>query len=162
MNDGESNFSLIRNGEINRLGPKHIMPHFYRNHDVHRVMEEAGAAEPKSYIYEHSMIWTRGEDYQHKHINSRVSVDHHRQALVIGLDAFKKPEVEAYLQDPETEVILLDNCGSIETLTDYLDEAGYSDVKCWSLPNEPCNDHAALLKYFEYLCKSCEDVVIVE
>ena len=162
MNDGESNFSLIRNSEINRLGPQHIMPNFYRQHDLHRIMSERSASEHSSFISNHSLIWTRGEDYEHKYVNLRVSVDHHRQVLIIGLDAFKTPEVKTYLEDLETEVILLDNCGSIETLTNYLDEAGHSNVKCWSLPNESHNDRAAMIKYFEYLCKSCDNIVIIE
>ena len=162
MNEGNSNFSLIRNGEINRIGPQHIMPNFYREFDVHKKLEDRDATEHSSYISNQTLLWTRGENFEHKFMNLRLSVDHTRQVLVIGLEAFKRPDVACHLDDPHTEVILLDNCGSIETLTRYLDESGHTSVKCWSLPNEPHNNREAILKYFEYLCKSCDDVVVIE
>ena len=40
MNNDNNNFSLIRNEEINRLGPQWIQPRFFNTYKVNEVMKE--------------------------------------------------------------------------------------------------------------------------
>ena len=40
MNNNNNNFSLIRNGEINRLGPQWIRPIFYSHYKVNEIMKD--------------------------------------------------------------------------------------------------------------------------
>ena len=42
FNDNNNNFSLIRNKEINRIGPNFIRPIFYESLKIHERMKELG------------------------------------------------------------------------------------------------------------------------
>ena len=58
MNDNNNNFSLIRNREINRLGPQFIVPQFYTMYQVHDKMKEKNAYEDEKYINNPNKLWT--------------------------------------------------------------------------------------------------------
>ena len=83
MNDNNNNFSLIRNKEINRLGPNFISPIFYEKYDVHNKMKELDSYEDKKYIKNHSPIWKR-KLYQHKFINKRINLNYDKIYCIIG------------------------------------------------------------------------------
>ena len=51
MNDNNNNFSLIRNGEINRIGPNYISPIFYEQFKINERMKEMDAHEDEKYIH---------------------------------------------------------------------------------------------------------------
>ena len=53
MNDGNNNFSLIRNAEINRIGPNYIKPIYYDVLNVDNEMKKQNAHEDEKYAYEH-------------------------------------------------------------------------------------------------------------
>ena len=48
MNNNNNNFSLIRNSEINRLGPKYIYPQFFHKYKVHDKMKQLNAYEDEN------------------------------------------------------------------------------------------------------------------
>ena len=57
MNANNNNFSLIRNAEINRIGPQYISPMFFDRYKVNDKMKELDAFEDESYNWEHSKLW---------------------------------------------------------------------------------------------------------
>ena len=60
MNDDNNNFSLIRNGEINRLGPFGLDLMFYEMYKVNDLFKQRGAYEDEKYIEKDmTQIWKR-------------------------------------------------------------------------------------------------------
>ena len=104
MNNNNSNFSLIRNAEINRIGPYHIMPQFFNMYNVNSHMKTLDAHEDEAYIHEHSQIWKR-KNYDHKFSNKIVNRDYDKQYCLIGKDALERDEVE-FLYRGSTEMTL--------------------------------------------------------
>ena len=87
MNDNNNNFSLIRNAEINRIGPEYISSIFYEKFKVHEYMKKQDAYEDEKYIYNNSKIWKREENYEHKYYNKIVNVNYNKQYCIIGIDS---------------------------------------------------------------------------
>jgi len=86
MNAGGNNFSLIRNGEINRLGPKYLYPLMYEQFKIHDMFDRLDAAENPDYLSNHTQIWKRDEPkYEHKYVNSIVNRDIDKQLCILGL-----------------------------------------------------------------------------
>ena len=52
MNDSNNNFSLIRNAEINRIGPNYISPMYYKIMSINEKMKMFNAYEDEKYIEE--------------------------------------------------------------------------------------------------------------
>jgi hypothetical protein len=159
MNDGNNNFSLIRNKEINRLGPNYIVPQFYAMYDVHGKMKTKNAYEDEEYIYKTPSLWKR-TNYTHVYCNMRIQYDYDIQYCIIGLDAFFKhldTLKEAY-KNPRHDFILLDGLGYKDKLCKALDDAELSRMKCCSMPN---TTHEELLRYFHSLYKSCKETIIL-
>lgn len=160
MNDGNNNFSLIRNREINRLGPQFIVPQFYKMYKVNDKMKELNAYEDETYLNNCSKLWTR-ENYQHKYCNSRVQYDYDQQICIIGTKALAAKSVllkELY-QNPRIDFLLLDGTGNKDYLCELLDSMNFSRMKCYSLADTPVEQ---LKNYFYYLYQVCENVTIYE
>ena len=49
MNNNNNNFSLIRNKEINRIGPNYISPIYYKTFNIDEKMRELDAYEDEKY-----------------------------------------------------------------------------------------------------------------
>lgn len=163
MNDNNNNFSLIRNGEINRIGPQFIFPQFYQKYNVHEVMREKNAYEAEEYIYNHSKIWERDETtYKHLFCNDIVNPDYDCQVCIIGFEnlILNKEKVVAFQNDKTTrnDIIVLDNQMSKEELCAKLDDMGFDSVKCYAM-RETSNQQ--LLRYFHLLYRSCEKYEII-
>jgi glycosyltransferase involved in cell wall biosynthesis len=156
MNNENNNFSLIRNAEINRIGPNYISPEYYFKFNIHEQMRSLGAYEDEKYLHDDcSIIWKRGKNYEHKFCNLLVNNDYETQYCIIGLDGLLKnidKIRELYNSSNNTsfnnDFIVLDNKCSIEYLWSKLDSLKLSRMKCYSLIDEPEEN---LINYFK-LC----------
>jgi glycosyltransferase involved in cell wall biosynthesis len=158
MNESNNNFSLIRNDEINRIGPQFIQPIFYNKFNIHERAKELNCYEDQNYIYDHSEIWKR-EDYKHVYSNEVFNPDYDKQYCVIGilnlitnLDTIK----ELY-QNLRNDFILLDSC-PIEELWECLDSNQLQRFKCYSLAD---HSNELLEKYFMVMYKSVSEYSII-
>ena len=109
MNDNNNNFSLIRNAEINRIGPEYISSIFYEKFKVHEYMKKQDAYEDEKYIYNNSKIWKREENYEHKYYNKIVNVNYNKQYCIIGIDSLliNKEKIQELCLNPKNDFIVL-------------------------------------------------------
>ena len=172
MNNGNNNFSLIRNREINRLGPAHIAPQFYHKYKIQTKFQERNAYEDESYLYEHVQLWKRPQEpiYEHKYINQIVNLDYETQVCILGITALhtnlaqiRKMYNESYSNQTQNkkryDFILLEHDCDIQTLWELLDSHQLDQMKCYTLQD---SNYTELLKYFHRLYKSCESTIIIE
>ncbi len=120
MNHGGNNFSLIRNREINRIGPQFLYPLLYRQYDMHGIFERLGAHEDPAYLHNHSPIWKRGE-YKHVYANSVVHRDAQRQICFMGLTTLIRFMKSSPVYQSGTEIIVLDRERTTEELCAQLE-----------------------------------------
>ena len=155
MNDNNNNFSLIRNKEINRIGPKFISPIFYEKFKIHENMKLMDCYENETYIKNHSPIWKR-KNYQHKFLNERVNLNYDKIYCILGHKNICK--IKEFYENKKNDFIVLDNCLDIEDLQKLLDEENLDRVKCYVLRN--CNEYE-LIKYFHLMYKYTENYEII-
>jgi glycosyltransferase involved in cell wall biosynthesis len=151
MNNENNNFSLIRNAEINRIGPNYISPEYYFKFNIHEQMRSLGAYEDEKYLNDNcSIIWKRGENYEHKFCNLLVNNEYETQYCIIGLDGLLKniDKIRELYDNISNDFIVLDNKCSIEYLWTRIDSLEFSRMKCYSLIDEPEEN---LINYFK-LC----------
>lgn len=173
MNNDNNNFSLIRNREINRLGPLFISPQFYRNFDMHNRFREIGAYEDEINLYEHVQLWKRPPDpiYIHKYCNSIVNPDYDCQVCILGVDVIRQQMdiLKKYIHDGTRngvgvrnsfDFILLDNKSNIEDCWNLLDSYGLDYFKCYVFDHN--TNEAQMLLYFHRLYRSCEKYIILD
>lgn len=171
MNHDNNNFSLIRNREINRLGPLFISPQFYRNYDMHNRFKVIGAYEDETYLYEHVQLWKRPPEpiYKHVYCNKIMNPDYDCQVCILGVDAFHQyiDVLRKYVDDSginehriRYDFILIDNRYSIEECWKLLDELGLDFFKCYVFDRNTSN--AEMLLYFHRLYRSCEKYIVLE
>ena len=161
MNDNNNNFSLIRNGEINRIGPNYISPIFYEELKINDRMKELDAYEDENYIHSNSKIWKRDtETYEHKYCNKVVNLDYDKQFCIVGLDSLiaNMEKITSLYENPTNDFFIIDNKCELGHLQYMLDIYGFSRFKCYSLIDETSE---VLIKYFELQYKSCEDFEII-
>jgi glycosyltransferase involved in cell wall biosynthesis len=159
MNNNNNNFSLIRNAEINRIGPYFISPIFYNIFKINEHMKTLNAYEDEKYIYDHVQLWKRDDDYQHKFCNKILNPDYDFQYCIIGIDSLilNKERIYSLYADERNDFIILDNKCYISHLQNLLDRLGLSRFKCYSLIDESFKN---LEKYF-MMYKSCEKFEII-
>ena len=148
MNDNNNNFSLIRNGEINRIGPNYISPIFYEQMKINESMKELDAHEDEKYIYENSKIWKRDNTlYEHKYCNKIVNLDYDKQYCIVGLDSLilNKDKIASLYEDLRNDFFIIDNKCDLGHLQYMLDIYGFSRFKCYTLIDETPE---ILIKYF--------------
>ena len=151
MNNENNNFSLIRNAEINRIGPKYISPLYYDKFDIHNTMKKLDAYEDEKYINDNSIIWQRDPNtYSHKFCNLLVNNDYETQFCIIGLDGLLKniDRISELYKDNKNDFIVIENKCSIEYLWKKMDALGFERMKCFLLMDEP---EDRLINYFK-LC----------
>jgi len=151
MNNENNNFSLIRNAEINRIGPNYISPLYYNDFDIHNEMKKIDAYEDEKYINDTSVIWQRDPNtYSHKFCNLLVNTDYETQYCIIGLDGLLKniDRITELYKDNKNDFIVIENKCSIEYLWKKLDALGFERMKCFLLMDEP---EDILINYFK-LC----------
>jgi glycosyltransferase involved in cell wall biosynthesis len=151
MNDENNNFSLIRNAEINRIGPQYISPIYYDKFDIHTEMHKLNAYEDETYLHDNSIIWQRDpKNYKHNFCNLLVNNDYKQQFCIIGLDGLLKNinRITELYKDLTNDFIVIENKCNIEYLWKRLENLGFEKMKCFLLMDEP---EDKLIKYFE-LC----------
>ena len=161
MNDNNNNFSLIRNGEINRIGPNYISPIFYEQLKINDHMKELNAYEDEKYIHSNSKIWKRDtETYEHKYCNKIVNLDYDKQYCIIGFDSLlaNMDKITSLYQNSRNDFFIVDNKCELGHLQYLLDVYGFSRFKCYALIDETPE---VLVKYFELQYKSCENYEII-
>ena len=161
MNDSNNNFSLIRNSEINRIGPQFIQPIFYDKFHVNDKMRELDAYEDEKYIDHHSKIWERSVDeYQHQFCNSVHNVNYDKQYCIIGIDSliYYMDKIKELYEDERNDFILLDNKSTIDYLWFKLDYYGLDRFKCYTLIDSSVE---VLTNYFMMMYKSCDNFEII-
>jgi glycosyltransferase involved in cell wall biosynthesis len=173
MNEGENNFSLIRNQEINRLGPQYIYPQFYHRYNMHTLFRERGAYEDVHYLSNHSKIWKRPAEpiYEHKYCNQIIQPDYDTQVCILGKMAFqyhfsringmKKENVvrKENRQKTKYDFIVLESEGKIEDLWAWLEERECDEFKCYVMSD--MNDKEWTL-YFHRLFRSCDSYIVLD
>jgi glycosyltransferase involved in cell wall biosynthesis len=163
MNDNENNFSLIRNAEINRLGPKYISPIYYRLYNIHERMKELNAYEDEKYIFEHSKIWLRDPaTYTNKYCNLLVKPGVDIQICIIGYDSllYNIEAIREYYSNKyiNYDILLLDNKCSNEYLWSRLDYLKLDKIKCYTLIDYSTEE---LINYFKMMYLSVENYDII-
>ena len=161
MNDSNNNFSLIRNAEINRIGPQYISNMFFEHYKIHEKMKDLDAYEDEKYVHEYSQIWKRDPStYQHNYCNELVNLDYDRQYCFIGIDSMIKnlEMIQELLKNPRNDFIVLDSKCSHEYLWWKLDYYQLHTFKCYSLIDAPEEE---LVNYFNMMYKSCNEYYII-
>ena len=165
MNEGENNFSLIRNAEINRIGPTYISSIYYDTYNIHETMKDLNAYEDKIYVTNHSPIWLRDPTtYTNKYCNLLVNVDSTYQICIIGYDSLlNNLERIRDLYKNETpdfkyDFILLDNKCTNEYLWSRLDYLKLDKIKCYTLIDQTNEE---LTNYFKLMYLSTEKYEII-
>ena len=162
MNDDGNNFSNIRNSEINRIGPYYISPMYYEKYKVHDKMKDLDAYEEESYITNHSPIWKRGENYQHKKMNQIINLDYDKQYCIIN-DAIDTPEtmekVRELYKNERNDFLFLSNRMTHEELQHKLESHGFDRMKCYSYKD--CTE-TELIQFFKMIYKNdnCEYIIM--
>jgi glycosyltransferase involved in cell wall biosynthesis len=158
--NNDSNFSYVRNHEINRIGPYYISQQFYEKYKVDEVMKKLNSYEDEKYKYNYSQIWKRDDEYEHKYCNNLKNPDYNKQYCIITLETLIKnmEKIKELYKDDKSDFLLLDNKGNTEHLQHKLDEFGFSRMKCYDLEN---NTKKELINYFLRLYKSCKDFEII-
>jgi len=159
MNAGSNNFSLIRNGEINRIGPRHIQPMFYSKYQLQDKMKEMDAHEDPYHMGHHTQIWKRDENYQHKMCNLVLNLDYDTQYCLIGADLLSSDIFQDIYNNPRNDIIVLENRFDNKLLPKYIDMKGYDRVKCYYMAD--CNE-TFFENFFTRLYKSTEKYNIIK
>jgi len=156
MNDGNNNFSLIRNGEINRLIYPIRNMSFEKN-KINEIMINKDSYEDEKYCYEGGQMWKR-KDFTHKYCNKIINMNYNKQYCIIGLENLYKnwDEINKLYNDPKNDFLLLDNIYSSDSsdLCVDLDNLILDRMKCYSM-NDCTNEQ--LVKYFMLIYKSCDN-----
>ena len=160
MNDNNNNFSLIRNGEINRIGPQYISPMFYDIFNIQNHMKTLDAYEDEKYITNHSKIWKREDTYEHKYCNYIVNNDYDTQYCIVGIDSliFNMEKIKLLCENPRNDFFILDNKSPLFYLQNKLDSFGFTGFKCYSLIDETPE---TMTRYFMLQYKSCANFEII-
>jgi glycosyltransferase involved in cell wall biosynthesis len=139
MNNENNNFSLIRNAEINRIGPNYISPMYYNKYNIHFEMKNRDAYEDETYLYENSNIWTRDTNtYTHKYCNLLVNNEYTTQFCIFGLQGLHNhiDKITNLYENPKNDFIIIENKYDIDYLCNKIDTLGFSKMKCFVLMNE--------------------------
>jgi len=160
MNDSNNNFSLIRNAEINRIGPKFINPVYYNIFNIHEKMKELDAYEDEKYLEGCEQIWNRDvTTYKHKYCNLLTNPSYKKQYCIIGLNGLIKniDEITELYKDKQNDFFILENKCSINYLFKKIDSYNFDRMKCYTLIDV---SDEVLENYFMVTYCSIEDPVI--
>ena len=160
INDNNNNFSMIRNSEINRIGPEYISPISYKTYDIHSIMKSKNAYEDMIFLDHHSNIWERNNGYQHVYCNSVIHPDYDKQYCIIGIETLlsKKDYYTELYKNLRNDFIVLDNKVNIETLIEKIDGLQFGRMKCYSLLN---NTREEMIQYVNFLYKTINNIEIM-
>ena len=161
MNDSNNNFSLIRNSEINRIGPNFIYPNYFSILKINEIMRDNDAYENETFIHQHSKIWERDQStYKHKYCNLIVNNDFDTQICIIGFDSLLAniDEITELYNNPRNDFIVLENKCSLSYLQERIERYNFTRMKCYTLIDTPIDQ---LINYFKLLYSSVPDYKII-
>ena len=161
MNDSNNNFSLIRNSEINRIGPNFIYPNYFSILKINEIMRDNDAYENETFIHQHSKIWERDQStYKHKYCNLIVNNDFYTQICIIGFDSLLAniDEITELYNNPRNDFIVLENKCSLSYLQERIERYNFTRMKCYTLIDTPIDQ---LINYFKLLYSSVPDYRII-
>jgi glycosyltransferase involved in cell wall biosynthesis len=160
MNDSNNNFSLIRNSEINRIGPNYISPIYYNMLNIENKMKELNAHEDVKYKKGGMPLWLREETYEHKYCNKIINLDYDCQYCIVGLDSLLKnmDRIKELYKNTKNDFIVLENKCSIDYLSNKIDYYGFDRMKIYTFMNV---SYEILIKYFNLMYKSVENYEII-
>lgn len=172
MNDNSNNFSLIRNDEINRIGPEFISPVFYDIFKIDDKMKELGGYENEKYKWFHGQIWRRKEDddknieesdiYKHRYCNLLLNYDYDIQYCIINEENLIKnlEEIKELYKNIRNDFILLDNNNSNEYIWELLKSHNLHDrFKFYNVKDSSFDE---MKKFFDIRYRSVENYKIFE
>lgn len=160
MNANGSNFSLIRNSEINRLGPEFLTPQFKEKYGLDKRMRDLDAWHDIAYDYNAMQIWKRDGNFKGNYANYLCHPDYDKQYCIIGLDAVREnvEMLKDLAKNPRNDFIVLDNQGENEVMFSLLEAYNFKKFKCYILRD---TDNNGLVNYFERIYKSVDDYEII-
>lgn len=160
MNDSNNNFSLIRNAEINRIGPYFISPIYYESLNIKGEMKKMDAFEDEKHLLHHTNIWKRDDTYSQKYCNLLINNDYSKQFCIIGLDGLIKhmDQIKELYQNVSYDFLILDNKCTIEYLSRKVDDFGFDRMKCYVLVDQP---EELLINYFKRCYLSVNEYEII-
>jgi hypothetical protein len=155
MNDGWNNFSLIRNSEINRLGPQFIVPQAYAEYKIDDAMRKRNAFEEPTPNWWALPMWKR-ENFTNKYCNSLINLNFKKQYCILGYKCLMEciESIRELYANPENDFLVLENGMSKEDLCRILDSLKLSRMRCYALSD--CT-WEQLRTYFFLVYKSTED-----
>lgn len=127
MNEGDNNFSIIRNAEINRIGPMYLQPFGFHNYHTVAEMEKRGAREDDKWYTSNTPMWRRGEEYVHRYCNLRLRPGTKEQVFIYTFRAFQKmvDEQSPFLLHKEgRDVFVVETEGDFGMFTKTVDILG--------------------------------------
>lgn len=159
MNEGNSNFSLIRNRDINRLGPRFLTPQFYEKHGFQKLMKDRGAYDDEKYMNVSERIWMR-ESYTPAYANI-LFPKYETQYLILGRLTFvvEIDRLRELAKDPKNDFFLMDDSGDFKGLCTFLDEQGFPQARCYSIKDLT---EQQMINYFNYIYASCIKTVVLK
>lgn len=149
MNEENNNFSLIRNAEINRIGPQYISPIYYNYFDIHNEMKKLDAYEDEKYLINNTVIWKRDtQSYKYRFCNLLVNNDYSTQFCIIGIDGLLKnlDRINELYKNTSNDFFVIENKCKIEYLWKRLEFLNFDRMKCFSLIDE---SEETLINYFK-------------
>ena len=161
MNDSNNNFSLIRNSEINRIGPNFIYPNYFEKFQINQKMKDNNAYEDEKYIAEHSKIWERDQStYKHNYCNLIINNDFDTQICIIGFDSLLSNlnEINELYKNPRNDFIILENKCTLPYLQERIERYNFHRMKCYTLIDTPIDQ---LINYFKLLYLSVPKYQII-
>jgi glycosyltransferase involved in cell wall biosynthesis len=159
MNNGWNNFSLIRNSEINRIGPQFIVPQAYAAYKIDDHMRSLGAYETPTHDTWKPM-WKR-ETFEYVYCNSLFNFDFTKQYCILGHKTIidRMETIRDLYIDNKNDFFVLDNEMSSDDLCGLLDKHGFERMKCYAMPDCSIDE---LRKYFMFVCRSTKDYEFIE
>jgi hypothetical protein len=161
MNEGNNNFSLIRNADINRISPGNLFHQCYEAYNVHSRMKDLDAYENESYLDNHIKLWKRGPEYQPKYCNKLINLNYIKQYCILDLNwLYKNLDKIRELYKIETyDFIVLDIKHDTTILCTTLDNLGLSRMKCYYM-NDVTMDE--MESFFHTIYRSCDNYEILK
>jgi len=156
-NDDGNNFSLIRNSEINRLGPNFIQPIFYNKYNVNDKMKQKNAFDEVDDI-NNIGIWKK-INYQHHRLNKLINNDYNKQICIINENIFDNKLID-YYKENDCQLVFLTNIYNDYQVQLILSDLNYyNDIIFITLPDENENE---LINFFNILIKNdnCESEIL--
>jgi glycosyltransferase involved in cell wall biosynthesis len=160
MNHGNNNFSLIRNSEINRIGPQYLVPQYYKKYNVHKRMKEMGAYDDEKYMNKRERVWLR-DDFVPQYWNHLYQADFDLQVCIVGRDVFraKLEEIKILYGNPRIDFFLIDDSGDRDGLCKFLDDQSFGRMRCYTIKDLT---KAQMIKYFNYIFKTAVNSMVFD